>query len=179
MRTGAFAQRLAADNPETRVVAIDQSPQMVRLAAERGLEAHRADVTALPFQDAGFDVVTAMWMLYHVADLPRALAEVRRVLRPGGLFVAVTNGNRHLASLLTDAGGSPFRTSFSSENGREGLRPHFGRVEQTDLATRAVVPGHGAAVDYLATFDSNLAASLPWFEGTREYAGATTVFVAR
>jgi len=39
-----------------------------------------------------------------------------------------------------------------------------------------VFSGHGTAVDYLATFDADLAGGLPWFEGGREYAGATTIF---
>ena len=59
----------------------------------------------LPYADESFDVVAALWMLYHVPDVDRALAEVRRVLRPGGLFVAVTNGDGHVADLRREAGG--------------------------------------------------------------------------
>ena len=40
-------------------------------------------------------------MLYHVPDIALAAAEARRVLRPGGVFVAVTNGRAHLAELRT------------------------------------------------------------------------------
>ena len=50
-------------------------------------------------------MVAALWMLYHVPDVDRAIAEVRRVLRPGGLFVAVTNGDGHLADLRVECGG--------------------------------------------------------------------------
>jgi len=46
----------------------------------------RIDVQAIPYNDASFDVVIANHMLYHVPDLPKALAEIRRVLRPGGLL---------------------------------------------------------------------------------------------
>lgn len=177
--TGVFAARLAAQLPPCRVLAVDQSQQMAKVTAARGIAAHRGDVLHLAFADGVLDVVTALWMLYHVADLDRGLREIRRVLRPGGLFVAVTNGDAHLAGLLTEAGGSPILTGFSSENGAAALGAHFQHVEQTDLATRAVFPDHDAAVAYLATFDSGLAAGLPWFEGSREYAGATTMFVAR
>jgi SAM-dependent methyltransferase len=45
---------------------------------------HGFDLTALPFPDADFDVVIANHVLEHVADDARALAEIRRVLRPGG-----------------------------------------------------------------------------------------------
>ena len=47
-----------------------------------------ADVVALPFRDASFDAVKATEVLEHVADVPRALGECRRVLRPGGRLVA-------------------------------------------------------------------------------------------
>jgi hypothetical protein len=100
-------------------------------------------------------------------------------VRPGGTFVAATNGDRHLADLLIEAGGQPLLTQFSSENGAAALSRHFDDVHQTDLATRAVFPDHASASAYLATFDEALAASLPRFDGERQYAGATSVFVAR
>ena len=50
-------------------------------------------------------------------DLDRALGEIRRVLRPGGTFVAVTNGDDSLADLRREAGARPVVTQFSSENG--------------------------------------------------------------
>ncbi len=175
---GAFAERLAAENPTANVVATDQSQRLVELTAARGIDAHVADVMALPFADDSFDAVVAMWMLYHVPDLQQSLAEIRRVLRPDGILVAATNGDDHLADLLVDAGGSALLTQFSTENGAEALQSHFAEVRRTDLATRAVFRGHAQAADYLATFDAGLAASLPHFRGPHEYAGATSVFVA-
>lgn len=177
--TGLFAQRAAAENPGVRVIATDLSERFVALTRDRGVAAEVADVQRLPFGDGAFDVVAAMWMLYHVPDLDRALAEVRRVLRPGGTFVAATNGEGHLADLLAEAGGSPLVTGFSSENGAAALTRHFSHVAREDLATRALFADHAAAAAYLSTFDDQLAAGLPCFEGSREYAGATTVFVAR
>jgi SAM-dependent methyltransferase len=58
-----------------------------------------ADARALPFPDASFDAVLACHMLYHVPDRARAYAEVKRVLRPGGRFVAATNVWTHLIEL--------------------------------------------------------------------------------
>lgn len=176
---GQFAARLVAENPDTLVVAVDRSPRFVELTAARGVVAQVADVQALPFDDGAFDVVAAMWMLYHVPDLDVGLAEVRRVLRPGGLLVAVTNGDEHVADLRREAGGGPVVTAFSSETGEDVLRRHFDRVEREDIVTRAVFPDHAAAAAYLATTDPALAAGLPHFEGERTYTGATTVFRAR
>jgi SAM-dependent methyltransferase len=177
--TGVFAARLAAENPHATVIATDLSERFVAMTAERGVSAQRADVQELPFPDGHVDVVAAMWMLYHVPDLDQGLREVRRVLRPGGTFVAVTNGDAHLAELLRAAGGEPLLTQFSAENGAAALRRHFAEVTQEDIATRAVFDDHAHAVAYLATFAPELAARLPWFEGPLEVAGSTAVFVAR
>lgn len=176
---GQFAARLAEENLASHVVATDRSERFVALTAARGVTAEVADVQDLPFEDGSFDVVAAMWMLYHVPDLDRAFAELRRVLRPGGLFVAVTNGDEHVADLRRDAGGGPVVTGFSSENGEGALLRHFARVEREDIATRAVFADHAAAAAYLATTDQALADALPHFDGARTYAGATTVFLSR
>ena len=176
---GQFAARVAAENPQARVLATDRSTRFVEIAAARGVPARMADIADLPFEDGSFDVVASLWMLYHVPDLDRGLAEVRRVLRPGGLLVAVTNGDEHTADLRREAGGEPAVTAFSTENGAAALRRHFAEVEQEDVATRAVFEDHAAAAAYLATTDQALADALPHFDGPRTYAGATTVFLAR
>jgi ubiquinone/menaquinone biosynthesis C-methylase UbiE len=62
------------------------------------------DAQALPFPDNTFDAVLANHMLYHVPDPDRAIAEFRRVLKPGGKLYAATNGARHIAELHELAG---------------------------------------------------------------------------
>ena len=57
------------------------------------------DAQDIPFDDDAFDAVVANHMLYHVPDIPKALAEVRRVLKPGGRLYAATNGVGHLKEL--------------------------------------------------------------------------------
>ena len=174
--TGVMAERLHA-LPGVTLVATDFSPRFVELTAARGIDARQADISYLPFDDDSFDVVFAGWMLYHVRDLERALNEVRRVLRPGGTFVAVTNGNDHLADLRREAGGRQATTQFSSETGESVLRRRFDDVRRQDLVTRAVFPDHATAQAYLDSSDEGLV--LPRFEGGREYAGHVTVFEAR
>ncbi|HEX8982336.1 MAG TPA: class I SAM-dependent methyltransferase [Ktedonobacterales bacterium] len=58
-----------------------------------------ADVESLPFDDNTVDVVIANHMLYHVPDRPKALSEVRRVLRPGGAFIAATTGEHNMREM--------------------------------------------------------------------------------
>jgi SAM-dependent methyltransferase len=110
------------------VVAIDQSERMVELARERGVDARVGDAQALPFEDGAFDCALAAWMLYHVSDLDRGLAELARVLRPGGRLVAVTNGADHLAELWHLVGVERIPLTFGRENGEEALRRHFRSV---------------------------------------------------
>lgn len=177
--TGEFARSVQDALPTARVIATDASEAMVLATAGNGVVAQVARADDLPCDDASVDAAYAGWMLYHVPDLDAALAEVRRVLRPGGVFVAATNGDDHLADLLTAAGGTRLVTGFSSRNGADALRRHFGDVSQEDFATRATFADHAAAVAYLATFREELAAGLPVFDGPRTFAGASSVFVAR
>lgn len=177
--TGAFAARVAAALPDADFVAVDQSARLVELTARRGVDVRLADVQDLPFDDDSFDVVAALWVLYHVTDLHLGLSEIRRVLRPGGRLVATTNGDEHLADLRRDAGGAPVLTQFSSENGEEALLRHFEDVTRDDLRTRAFFPDHAAALSYLRSSQEDVAWRLPAFDGPREYAGHVSVFVAR
>ncbi|MGH3306765.1 MAG: class I SAM-dependent methyltransferase, partial [Nocardioides sp.] len=159
--TGAFAERLATEHPDATLVATDQSQRFVELTAARGVVAQVADATDLPFADASYDLVVAMWMLYHVPDLDRALAQVRRVLRPGGRFLAVTNGDEHVADLRREAGGGPPVTQFSTQNGEEALRRHFDEVHREDLRPRAVFNDHATALAYLRSWPEEVAWDLP------------------
>ena len=174
--TGVMAEQINA-LPGVTLVATDFSPRFVELTAARGVDAREADICYLPFDDASFDVVFAGWMLYHVRDLERALNEVRRVLRPDGTFVAVTNGNEHLADLRKESGAKKEITQFSSETGESVLRRRFADVRRHDLETRAVFDDHASAQAYVDTLAEGL--ELPPFDGPREYAGHVTVFEAR
>ena len=122
-------QELGAD-----VVAVDVSERMVELARGRGVDARVGDAQELPFADEEFDVVVAAWVLFHLQDLDRGLAEIARVLRPGGRLVAVTNSEDHLAEARAHAGFTMAgRVAFSRENGEDSLRRHFARVERKDV----------------------------------------------
>ena len=161
-----------------RVLATDQSPAMVEATKERGVRAEVADADHLPYADGSFDAVVAMWMLYHVPDLDRTLADVRRVLRPGGVLVAATNGRQHTADLRAAVGLGPAITQFMAEDGADLLSRHFDEVESMLTSGRAVAD-HATATAYLSTFAPDLAGRLAPYDGTRTYTGSGAVFVAR
>jgi arsenite methyltransferase len=83
------AETLERVGPEGSVVGVDLSEPMLALSAKRceghsNVEFHQGEVTALPVGDADFDRALSVQVLEYVADIPAALAELRRVLRPGG-----------------------------------------------------------------------------------------------
>ena len=71
-----------------RPICLDASVAMARLAAQKRLTSMQADFAHLPFGDASFDGVWAYTSLLHVpkAQVDRPLAEIRRVLKRGGIF---------------------------------------------------------------------------------------------
>ncbi len=90
--TGVLTRRLAAELPsDTELVASDLNPAMLEMAASLGTERavawRQADAMALPFEDAGFDLVACQFGAMFFPDRPQAYAEIRRVLRPGGFFL--------------------------------------------------------------------------------------------
>ena len=158
---GELAEWIARET-RAEVVAVDLSPRMVELARDRGIDASVADVQALPFEDGTFDLVVAAWMLYHVPDLDRGLAEIARVLRSGGTFVASTNSRFHLHELRELVGSGPSTLKFSREDGEEHLRPHFATIDRIDvdgvleLTDRAAVEDYVSASISMSPFIANL-----------------------
>jgi SAM-dependent methyltransferase len=130
---GELAERIR-EELGAEVVGIDQSERMVEIQRAKGIDARVGDVNDLPFADAEFDVAVAAWMLYHVRDVDRTLAELKRVLRPRGRLVAVTNAVDHLQELwdLARRASTIGKFTFRSDNGKEALRRHFAHVERRE-----------------------------------------------
>jgi SAM-dependent methyltransferase len=137
-------------------------------AAAVALELGRVDAAAIPFADASFDRVIASHMLYHVTDIDKALAETRRVLAPGGLFVATTVGEGsfgELKDLLVGLDAAlvwPGVTGrFCLENAGAQIARHYALVERQDFVDALAVPEVEPVVDYaLSAFDGELLARL-------------------
>jgi SAM-dependent methyltransferase len=142
--TGEIGARLAAEL-SAEVVAVDLSARMVQIARERGLTASVADVRQLPFRDGEFDCVLAAWVIYHVPDRERAIAELARVLAPGGRLVAVTLAEDNLCEVW-ELIGAPWERdiSFDRDNGAAQLAPYFASVERRDVDTGVTFPDAAA-----------------------------------
>jgi len=96
---GCGEGELARHLPQGAWVGVDSSPAMLARAPPPN---QVADATALPFEDGRFGAAALLYVLYHLAEPSRALAEAHRVLRPGGL-VAVAVPSRHDSPELAHA----------------------------------------------------------------------------
>jgi SAM-dependent methyltransferase len=155
---GGFPARLIEGGHWGRVVGIDQSAGMIakaRATCSRG-EFLRADAAHLPFDDESFDVVTARHMLYHLADIAGTLREIRRVMKRGGRFLAVTNSldymheysdaireamtllPKPLADDIEQLVCTPTAAAFTEVNGEPLVRDTFGNVHVTWLEAKLV-----------------------------------------
>jgi ubiquinone/menaquinone biosynthesis C-methylase UbiE len=148
------------------LVGFDLSPGMVAkaIASSAGLAVcwFVGDAQALPFADAGFDVVMARHMLYHVPDIDRALAEAARVLRPGGRFLATTNSAHTMPEYrgLRERAAARFpaliphvapEKRLCLENAVSLLQAHFDRITIQTLPGTLRFPTAQPFVDYFAS----------------------------
>lgn len=97
--TGRFAKRVVEHYPDSTVVGLDLSPGMLRMARDNCKE-YRDQITfvegdseQLPFEDSSFDIITCVHSFHHYPHKQTVLAEMHRVLKPGGA-VCVVDGNR-------------------------------------------------------------------------------------
>ena len=156
-----WAANLDRIDPSWRLTLADQSPGMIEAA--RGVLGQRAecvvaDVQQLPFADASLDVVLANHMLYHVPDRPQAFAEIRRVLVPGGVFHAATNGRGHFEQLQSLVGPErPFwrhTEAFGLETGPPQLDEYFDDVQVERFDTGLAVTEAEPVLAYVRSSES-------------------------
>lgn len=94
---GQLTLRLAATG--AIMTGVDASPEMVAAARARGINADNASAQALPYDDQAFDAVFSNAALHWVRDHDAMLAEVYRVLKPGGRLVAEMGGHGNIAAI--------------------------------------------------------------------------------
>lgn len=128
------------------------------------------DVQQLPFASQTADVILANHMLYHVPNHPTALAEIARVLKPGGKLLAATNGERSGEELrilqqqvMARLGLPPIphfkevSHRFSLQNGRSILQQQFTTITRHDFTSFLVFPDPQPVLDYIGS-------SRDWYE---------------
>jgi SAM-dependent methyltransferase len=104
-RNGALTRAYLRGN---EVVGVDVEAEALAEAAALGIETHLADVEQrLDFAEESFDVVVAGELVEHVRDPGALVAEARRVLRPGGVFVASVPNFYRLKNRLAFLAGRP------------------------------------------------------------------------
>ena len=118
-----------------------------------------ADIQKIPFGENTFNHVIANMMLYHVPDLHRGLAEVRRVLKPGGTFSCATYGENgimgFLSVLLRRFGVRDLlNRRFTLQNGEMNLKQHFSFVSREDYPDALAVTDPEDLADYLYSLGS-------------------------
>jgi SAM-dependent methyltransferase len=161
---GHYTARLRAERPDLRVLPLDLSAGMGPAVV--------GDVQALPVRTDAVDAALAMHMLYHVPDIPAAVRELRRVVRPGGVLLASTNGladkkeiGELLSASLTDLTGSPQQwhasdDRFSLDDGPL-LEAAFDDVTVEVFERETVVPTAEPVVAFVDSFEGLSQLSLP------------------
>ena len=140
--SGAMAVGAARTFTDARITVTDVDEAMVeaartRLATYSNVEVRKADVTALPFEPQSIDMVTSYLMLHHVISWEDALAEVSRVLKPGGVFIGYDLTDSRLARWIHTVDGSAHRLIAPDQ-----LVDRLAAVGLTDLRVRLSFRGH-------------------------------------
>jgi ubiquinone/menaquinone biosynthesis C-methylase UbiE len=117
----------------------------------------KIDIQEIPFPDGSFDRIIANHMLYHVPELSKALAEVKRVLRPDGIFYSSANGSGGMRTYLHDALKrfnpklDAFKTelSFTLQNGKKLLGEYFNNVRLVEFEDSLKITDTQDLVDWI------------------------------
>lgn len=139
---------------------VDYAAWTAQLAHERGFDTAAGSFTELPFRDASFDLLTAKHTLEHVRWPRQALAELARVLRPGGVAFIVVPDAAYWRPNSTKSGGKFFHPErlgwqhhvyYTVDSLRRGLEGAGLQVVSTDKAMlrRRLAKGLAAPYEYL------------------------------
>ena len=127
------------------------------------------DARSIPYDDATFDAIIANHMLYHVPERAQALAEIRRVLRPGGRLYASTVGEAHMHELWALVEplvpgicrrAAQVAGEFTLENGAAQLAESFTDVRRYDYEDGLTVTDPEPVVAYVLSSNTLAGADL-------------------
>jgi trans-aconitate methyltransferase len=167
---GHLTQRLSATR--AHVLGVDASADMVAAARERGIEAEQANAESLPFHDATFDAVFSNAALHWVRDHESMLAQIHRVLKPGGRFVAEMGGHGNIAAIRVALMAVLSRHGYgdredgvnyypTAESYTIRLNRHGFRVEQMAIIPRPTKLAESGMEGWLRTFRRGVLDGLP------------------
>lgn len=154
------------------VCGVDASPAMIAAARIQGIDAQVASAEHLPFADASFDAVFSNAVLHWVRDHDAMMKEVRRVLRPGGRFVAEFGGHGNVAAIMValravlarygQAGLEDGRNYYpTAEIYSRRLQKQGFQVERIALIPRPTLLAESGMQGWLQTFRRGLLDELP------------------
>lgn len=135
-----------------RMVGVDLDP---RVCQNPLLDEGRVgDIQEIPFVDNSFDIAFAIYVLEHLADPARFVNEVRRVLRPGGHFLALTPNRFHYVSVASTVTPTSFHKWYNKRRGRDedDTFPTFYRLNTCQTLTRHFQAG-GFETAHLRTIE--------------------------
>lgn len=154
-----WAQNSAMIKSCRELVLSDFSGGMIQAAHEKvgdfpNVTYQVIDIQNIPYEVGRFDAVIANMMLYHVPDLNKGLSEVRRVMKPGGIFYSATYGERGitawLAELLKPYGVvDRLNRSFTLQNGKQWLSQYFTSVDKLEYMDCLEVTNVDDMLDYI------------------------------
>lgn len=154
------------------VTGVDSSTSMAQAAHARGVKVVVAGMESLPLADASFDAAFSNAALHWVKDHESMLAEVNRVLRPGGRFVAECGGQGNIAAICVALRAVLTRHGFghledgvnyypSVEGYRARLERHGFEVRSIQLIPRPTPLPDSGMDGWLRTFRRGVIESLP------------------
>lgn len=141
---GRFARIVKEHHPGASVVCFDLAVNMLK-HVDANLERCAGSMTALPFPAESFDGVYATESLEHAVDIETAVAEMCRVLQPGGRLVIIDKNAEHWGRLRTPA----WEKWFHRRELERLLSRHCRRVESQLISYWEDVPADGLFLAWL------------------------------
>lgn len=122
------------------------------------------DCHEIPFEDASFDLVIANHVLFYCDDISGVLAEVKRVLRPGGTFICSSYGANHMKEItdlvqhfnkMITLSADKLYERFGLENGTQKLAPYFNTIELRMYEDSLMVNQPESLIEYILSCHGN------------------------
>lgn len=142
---GRFARVLLDENPRASLFTLDLAEAMLRYVPPE-MARCAASITAIPFASASFDCAYATESLEHAIDIEAAVAELCRVVKPGGRIAIIDKNAKHWGRLHTPK----WEKWFSQKSLERLLRRHCRQVSSRPISYWEDVAPDGLFLAWLA-----------------------------